>query len=281
MIRTILAAVDGSASADQGLRLAAQWAAELPARLEAVFVENEDRYVTYEFAATVEAGVAFPVPLPPDKLAEEKRKVAEEREGVRRAFEQATAGKVPDALFTAAAGSVNSILAQAARTADLVVIGNRGRFEPPTDRSAGPTTETLIHNASRPVLVVPDGARMAGPFVVAFDDSKGVQRVLPAAFELAERLKRETIVLTLDNDPDLGKRTQDEMRRYLSAHDVSARYIVERGRAAPAILQCAQKEGAGMIVMGAFGHNPIYELFFGSTTLSVLERSQCPVLLMA
>jgi nucleotide-binding universal stress UspA family protein len=33
--------------------------------------------------------------------------------------------------------------------------------------------------------------------------------------------------------------------------------------------------------MGAFGRNPIFELFFGSTTLSVLERSPCPVLLMA
>jgi nucleotide-binding universal stress UspA family protein len=35
-----------------------------------------------------------------------------------------------------------------------------------------------------------------------------------------------------------------------------------------------------MIVMGAFGHNPLHELFFGSTTLETLAEAQCPVLLM-
>ena len=281
MIRSILAAVDGSPSADQGLRLAAQWAAQLPARLEAVFVENEERFVTYEFAPTVEAGVVFPVPLPPDKLAEEKRKVAEERKALQRAFEQATKGLGPGARFTAATGSVNAILARAARAADLVVIGNRGRFEPQTDRRAGPTTETLIHNAGRPVLVVPENPRTAGPLLLAFDDSKGVHRVLPTGIELAERLKRDTLVLTLDDDPAAGKRTQELVKPYLGAHEISARYAVERGRPAQAILQRAESEGASLIVMGAFGRNPIFELFFGSTTLAVLERSVCPVLLMA
>lgn len=281
MIRSILAAVDGSPAADEGLRLAAQWAAQLPARLEAVFVENEERFITYEFAPTVEAAVVFPVPLPPEKLAEEQRKVAAERQAVQRAFEQATQGTVPGARFTAVAGSVNGLLARAARAADLVVLGNRGRFEPPTDRRAGPTTETLIHSASRPVLVVPEGARTAGPLLIAFDDSKGIQRVLPAAVELAERLKRDALVLTVAHDPELGKRTQDALRPYLSAHGVPARYSVERDRPAQAILRRAEQEGAGMIVMGAFGRNPIFELFFGSTTLAVLERSRCPVLLMA
>jgi nucleotide-binding universal stress UspA family protein len=281
MIRSILAAVDGSPAADQGLRLAAQWAAQLPASLEAIFVENEERYVTYQFAPTVEAGVVFPVPLAPGKLAEEKRKVAEERAGVQRTFDQVTRGMGPGARFTAATGAVNAILARAARAVDLVVIGNRGRFEPPTDRRAGPTTETLIHDASRPVLVVPENARSTGPLLLAFDDSKGVHRVLPTAVELAERLKRETVVLTLDDNPDLGQRTQETVKPYLSAHGIAARFSVERGRAAQAILKRAEQEGAGLIVMGAFGRNPIFELFFGSTTLSVLERSPCPVLLMA
>ena len=281
MIRSILAAVDGSASADQGLMLAADWSAALSAQLEAVYVESEDRYVTYEFAPTVEAGVVFPVPLPPEKLEAEKRKAAMERASVERTFNQATHGKGIKAKFTAVTGSVNEWLASSARSADLVVIGNRGKFEAPTDRRAGPTTETLIHTALRPVLVVPDKPRRDGPVLIAFDDSKGVQRVLPIAVELAQQLKRTAVVLTLDNDPAAGKRTQDTIKPFLAAHGVPANYLVERGRAAESILQRAEKDGAGMIVMGAFGRNPIFELFFGSTTLAVLERAHCPVLLMA
>jgi len=38
---------------------------------------------------------------------------------------------------------------------------------------------------------------------------------------------------------------------------------------------------AGLIVMGAFGTNRLKELIFGSTTMNVLEKAECPILLVA
>ena len=51
-----------------------------------------------------------------------------------------------------------------------------------------------------------------------------------------------------------------------------------KGKAAEVIVNSAKKTGAGLIVMGAFNRNPVYELFFGSTTLNVLDHAPCPVL---
>ncbi len=280
MIRSMLVAVDGSASSLAALRLAADWAARLEARLEALFVEEEQRFLTYEVAASVGGSVVYPLPLPPDKLAAEKKKVAEERGAVERAFNEATR-KVAGAGFRSVEGQTNAVLIQAARAADLVVMGKRGQFDPPTARQAGPTTETLIHDALRPVLVVPDEPRMQGPMLIAFDDSKGVHRVLPFAMELAERLGRDTVVLTVDDKEQRARKLQEALKPYLSAHRTSTRFTIERGSAAQAIARTGETEQAGIVAMGAFGRNPIYELFFGSTTLAVLERAKCPVLLMA
>lgn len=281
MIRSMLVAVEGSASSLAALRLAADWATRLEARLEAVFVEEEQRFLTYEVAASAGGSVVYPLPLPPDKLAAEKKKVAEERGAVERAFHEATRSKVTGASFRSIEGQTNAVLIQAARAADLVVMGKRGQFDPPAARQTGPTTETLIHDALRPVLVVPDQPRTQGPMLIAFDNSKGVHRVLPFAMELAERLGRDTVVLTVDDKEERARKLQEGIKPYLSAHRTSTRFAIERGHAAQAIARTAEAEQAGIVVMGAFGRNPIYELFFGSTTLAVLERAKCPVLLMA
>ena len=280
MIRRILSAVDGSVSSLAGVKIAADWASRLEAGLLAVFVEEEQRFVTYTVSPMIDGGV-YPIPLPPDKLAAEQQKVAEERRAIQEAFDQIAKGKAKEARFVSIPGATNEVLIREARQADLVVIGKRGRFDPPMSRQAGPTTESIIQNALRPVLVMPDRARTEGPTLIAYDDSRGVQRVLPFAVDLAERLNWETIVVTVNDKAENALAGQALVKPYLLAHRPNTKFVVEKGRAAEGILRIAERERAGLIAMGAFGGNPIYELFFGSTTLSVLERAECPVLLMA
>jgi nucleotide-binding universal stress UspA family protein len=280
MIRRILSAVDGSVSSLAGVKIAADWASRLEAGLLAVFVEEEQRFVTYTVSPMIDGGV-YPIPLPPDKLAAEQQKVAEERRAIQEAFDQIAKGKAKEARFVSIPGATNEVLIREARQADLVVIGKRGRFDPPMSRQAGPTTESIIQNALRPVLVMPDRARTEGPALIAYDDSRGVQRVLPFAVDLAERLNWETIVVTVNDKAENALAGQALVKPYLLAHRPNTKFVVEKGRAAEGILRIAERERAGLIAMGAFGGNPIYELFFGSTTLSVLERAECPVLLMA
>ena len=226
-------------------------------------------------------GSVYPIPLPPDKLAAEQQRVADERKSIQEAFDQITKGKVKDAHFSSIPGATNEVLIREARQADLVVIGKRGRFDPPLSRRAGPTTESIIQNALRPVLVMPDRARTEGPALIAYDDSRGVQRVLPFAVDLAERLASQTIVVTVNDKAENALAVQALVKPYLLTHRPNTNFVVEKGRAAEGILRIAEREKAGLIAMGAFGGNPIYELFFGSTTLSVLERAECPVLLTA
>lgn len=279
MIKRIMVAVDGSPASLAALDQAVNWAGLLQAELVAAFVADEQRFVYYPTAASFEGGVVIPVPLPEDRMKAEERKVAEEEKEIRAAFDKALRGKKISARFLHERGDVNKILLREARTADLVVIGKRGRFDPPGSRQAGPTTESLIHDALRPVLVVPAKARTQGPFLVAYDDSKGVQRILPAAVDLAATSGQGVVMLTVDDKAERAAMLQESVKPYFQAHGIAVKLVVERGKPAGAIVKAAESHGVGMIVMGAFNRNPVYELFFGSTTLAVLERAPCPVLL--
>ena len=69
--------------------------------------------------------------------------------------------------------------------------------------------------------------------------------------------------------------------RYLSRHDIHAdSHEKERnGSIAFTIEECAREIGAGVIVMGLFGHSRLRELLMGGVSRDMLDRSQIPLLL--
>ena len=163
-----------------------------------------------------------------------------------------------------------------------IVIGRRGkRIKAERTKRPGPTTEAMVHDSQRPVLVVPSEGRTGGTVLFAYDGSKAAQRVVVQGAYLTSLAKAPCAVLTVDDDPERARRTQAPLLRYLEAYDLQPRATIVKGDATRQIIDQANSKGAGLVVMGAFGHNPIRELLFGSTTLNVLEQTPCPVLMMA
>jgi nucleotide-binding universal stress UspA family protein len=221
-----------------------------------------------------------PVPLPENRNEAENEKVRTEGEAIRRSFAEAVAGRVPVASMTTPRGNVNEILIAEARAADLVVMGKRGRNDPPDSEKPGPTTEVLIHDALRPVLVVPEKGRTQGGVLLAFDGSISAQRVLVPGTQMAKALGHGMTVLTVDSDERKARAMQGLVIKYCKSHGVIPVHQVTRGKPAAEIVDAACAYDSGLIVMGAFGHGAIRQLVFGSSTLTVLEKAPCPVLLM-
>jgi nucleotide-binding universal stress UspA family protein len=281
-MKSILIALDGSPASLAGLKEAVRWAGVLKAELRGIFVEDELRFVYYPAGFSAEGGVPVAAPLPDDDMASENEKVRNEGEDIRAAFDQALKGKSLRSEFIQVRGNVNQILTREARAVDLVVMGCRGRNDPAASTEAGPTTETLIHNALRPVLVVPERSSGDGAFVFAYDGSAGAQRVIAPGTELAAAAKGRAAVISIGDEPQLKIDQEQVLARYWRPYGIEATFRVARkeGKAADMIVDFARQMKAGMIVMGAFGRNPLHELFFGSTTLETLASTPCPVLLM-
>jgi nucleotide-binding universal stress UspA family protein len=287
MIRRMLVALDGSAAAKAALAAALRLAELTGARLSGVFVEDEMRFMTFPAVTFMEGGVAVPVPLPDDALRKVEAEVRSEALALRKEFDAAIQAQPRvKGEFASIRGGINAVLADEGRAADLIVIGRRGKRpgEKKTTRP-GPTTEAMVHDSLRPVLVVPAGARQGGATLFAYDGSRAAQRVAVMGALLASLETQRTgagcHVLTVDDDPEGARKTQEALLRYLAAYELAPRAIAAKGNAAQQILDQANAKGAGLIVMGAFGHSPLRELIFGSTTLRVLEGTACPVLMMA
>ena len=172
---------------------------------------------------------------------------------------------------------------QNAQAADLVVLGKRGRASGDWSEEAGPTTEVLIQDSLRPVMVVPQSPQTQGPVLLAFDGSRGVQRLLVPGVQLAAALGLPLRVLTVRDDANQGEALQETVKGYLRPFDLNVEYRVLDGEknAANVILNESQRCNAGMVMMGAFSQNPIKEFFFGSVTRSVLAQSKAPLLMMS
>jgi nucleotide-binding universal stress UspA family protein len=70
---------------------------------------------------------------------------------------------------------------------------------------------------------------------------------------------------------------------HLSWHGVAAKAIVRhRGISSlgDALIDAAQDTGAGLIVMGGYGHSRYQEVLIGGMTRHVIRQSPLPVLLM-
>jgi nucleotide-binding universal stress UspA family protein len=116
---------------------------------------------------------------------------------------------------------------------------------------------------------------------MAYDGSKPAQRAMEFGGNFTKLQASKVDVLTVANTSIEGQGLQEEARRFLTPYYLDVSYVVKSGNPASTICQHAHDIDAGLIVMGAYGHNRLAEVLFGSTTDGVLENTPCPVLLAA
>jgi nucleotide-binding universal stress UspA family protein len=73
------------------------------------------------------------------------------------------------------------------------------------------------------------------------------------------------------------QRKVEDLKRDGMTVDLALADMTNHG-AAHAIAELARKEGAGLIVAGTRGHNPLVGMLLGSVTLRLLELAPCPLL---
>jgi len=131
------------------------------------------------------------------------------------------------------------------------------------------------------VLVVPEEREEGSGILIAYDGSRGANRVIVPAAIMASKLGEKVVVVIVQDDLERANRLQRIVERYLTPYNIKVTYVLEHGRPSNQILGAAKEHQVGLIAMGAFNQNPVRELFFGSTTLSVLEDTACSLLMMA
>jgi len=173
----------------------------------------------------------------------------------------------------------------AGRSADLVVASATNPDEiTGVERDF---VEQVVMAVGRPVVVLPyqgDAAISLKEIVIGWDGGREAAR---ATFDALPLLKKATKVRVVRIDPQKdaslrGSVAGADLAESLARHGVKAEaqgYPTEGLDEGQALMRCAEDCGAGLIVMGAYGHSRLAEFIFGGATRFVLNRMSHPVLM--
>jgi nucleotide-binding universal stress UspA family protein len=177
-----------------------------------------------------------------------------------------------------AEGVVSRVICRAARSHDLICLGRHGEHAAFRGLLLGSTVEEVVRGSSRPVLVSGDEPRPARRLLLPYDGSQTASAALALGLEMAAQLGASLTVLFVTETPEEGAPLLDEARKYAASRGVEVSFRTLTGDPVENIVAAAGRD-FDLIVMGAYGHSRIRELFLGSTTAGVLARVALPVLL--
>jgi nucleotide-binding universal stress UspA family protein len=199
-------------------------------------------------------------------------------------FETAMKADGIDFAFQEVNGSSPQIameVADQSRAHDVVVIaasqnGEHSGFE-------DDFSERVVMLSGRPVLVLPRGAGTSFDFteiLVGWDGGREAARATFDALALLRTARRVRLV-----GIDVAARGQEpaaDIAETLAHHGVKTEvtHVTSDGmNAGETLLRATKDHGAGLLVMGAYGHGRFTEFIFGGATRHVFRHLTCPVLM--
>ncbi len=271
MMDSILVATDGSEAALAAEKAGVILASRTGARLAGLSVVEE----------RISEGMRrnhLGVPLPPLEAVESFLK--QRADAACRRLVAAAREAGAEAVCETARGAPDDLIAERGQVADLLVLGRDGEHRDFRTALIGSTVDAVLRKTGRSALVVPSGAQISGPLVLAFDGSPGSKLATQLAVELGGRLSQPICIFVDSKDKGRAVARFGEARRLLGAQAAQAREISSTlGRPDVKIVDAAREVRAGLIIMGAFGRSRINEYFLGSNSAAVIRTSATAVLL--
>jgi nucleotide-binding universal stress UspA family protein len=150
-----------------------------------------------------------------------------------------------------------------------------------------PLAGAVSTGAGTPVLAIPQssGPQSSGkldltaPMVIAWNGSAEAALAMRLALPF---LQMASAVHVLEVEEKISRYPRDLAARYLARHGVESEIVQQKpvdGSISEAIRKSAAELGAGLIVMGAYGHSRLREFLLGGVTRDLVMDSNIPLFL--
>lgn len=210
-------------------------------------------------------------------IVEEQAKQAEDR------FRTVMHNRVPKLQWRSNIGYMQlaDCIADQARGADLLLMA---------PAPAGPRSESdrrvdisdLVMRLGRPLVVVPVSISTLDleHVVIGWKDTRETRRAVLDALPLLRHAGQVTVMGIVEDAEDMAstRLSLAEVVTWLAGHGVAAQAVAEPlcGDAAPQLEAAAATRQAGLLVIGAYGHNRLREWVLGGMTRDTLRHpSRC------
>lgn len=183
-------------------------------------------------------------------------------------------------------GGIGQSIIEEGHKADLIIIAKKGeKFHQVDGGLPGSALEDVARNSGKPVLVTPENFIEIESMALAYDGSASAKKALDLALELsAENAWPLTaIIITPDSKKGAALIAEVEEANQKDPDEppiADCDTIILSGKESEEIIRFIRQGSVELMVMGAYGHNRLRELFLGSTTAHVINQSPIPVLLI-
>ena len=165
------------------------------------------------------------------------------------------------------------------RLFDLIVVGR------PVHGATTPTMHTLeaaLFETGRPILIAPPSApaTLGETIAIAWNGSTETARTIAFAMPFLQQAKK-AVVVTIEDAMVPGP-TGAEVAQHLSRNGIEASAIdsaAGKRSLGEAMLDESAKQGADMVVKGAYTNSRLRQMIFGGATSHILAYTELPVLM--
>ena len=281
---SIIACIDASAHADSVCELAA-WAhqaTQLPVTLLHVLSPHSDVPAKGELSGQIGLGSKLNLLERLTELDEQRGKLAQQKGELILEHGQ-------DVLKQQGVSSVNTLhrrgsLAETLEELDpvpeLIVIGKRGSHAARDPKQLGGKLERVARTSVAPILVATREIHPIEQVVLAFDGSQTSLNALDWIVNSPLLTGKPVHLVSVDANTTIQtllKTAEDQLQE--AGFQVST--LLEAGQPVDVIVaQTIKKNPRTLLVMGAYGHSKLHQFLLGSTTTKLLQKTQCPLLLL-
>jgi len=279
-IGKILVPVSGAAVDEAAVATAFAVAKAFGAQVEAVFAYPDPARAVPAVGVPFTSEALHAMIAGQEQLTTVQRKAAVEtiRRDAKRHGLNLSGTHTPSCVLHEEMGTLAELMLRRTRLCDLVV------FPPLMADGFVDVRDAFLRvlvQGGKPVLVSrPDGGfNPEAAAAIAWDGSVSASRAVQAAAPLLASARAITAIVIDGGDADgaIG-----ELKTYLQLHGLKCAHVsVPCGKdgVGAALLAKAAELGAGLMVMGGYGHSHLRETFFGGATADVLSAATMPVLL--
>jgi len=279
----LIAFIDGSAYAHSVLDHAAWVATTIAASVDVVHVigRRDLSSTPFDLSGSLALGARSSLLKELAEHDAQRAKLAQQRgrlivdAGVQRLLQAGA----PSAIGKLRTGDIVEAVQELEKEADLILIGKRGEAADFAELHLGSNLERVVRTSTKPVLVASREFQPVKRFLVAFDGGPSVMKAINhiATGKLFAGLEGHLVTAGRDTPEARGK--LEAAANVLRSAGYTIHTHIEDGEAEKVIASHAEADHIDLLVMGAYGHSRIRNLFIGSTTAEMVRSVKRPVML--
>ncbi|HUO54177.1 MAG TPA: universal stress protein [Rhodoblastus sp.] len=269
-IRRIEVPIFGKDGVESLLNAASIVASRFEAQVEVRFIRP-----AASDAALYDAGFGFASASLIDQIEQEGEAAAE---AAHRSYQEWRKGRtgLPRIEWYVEEGHTGSVIAQRGCLADVILLQRAGE----KDASIDEPFEAAVFGAGKLAMVVDKvlPANFLDHVFIAWNESTESARAIAQSLPFLAKAGRVSIFTAAEAGGVAGD--AQDLVSYLSLHGVAATPVsVENaGTVAESLVQTLRKQGATLLVMGAYTHGRVRQMLFGGVTQHVLTTPGVPAL---